>query len=182
MDVVALELSGVLLLTTPVYPDFRGTFMEMFNERALAGAGIAAHFVQDNLSRSSRYAIRGLHYQLPRAQGKLIRVLRGEIFDVVVDVRRPSATFGQWVSVRLSEEDGRALWVPQGFAHGFLALADQTLVSYKVTDYWAPQDEQTLLWNDPALGIPWPVPAGTAPLLSAKDAKASPLALAKAYS
>jgi dTDP-4-dehydrorhamnose 3,5-epimerase len=182
MDVMTLEIPGLLLLTTPVYSDARGTFMEAFNERALADAGVNARFVQDNLSRSRRFTIRGLHYQLPRAQGKLIRVLQGEVFDVVVDVRRRSATFGRWISVALSAGDGKALWVPEGFAHGFLSLADGTLVSYKVTDYWAPQDEQTVLWNDPALGIPWPVPNGATPLLSAKDAAGAPLAMAKAYS
>ena len=181
MDAEALELPGLLLLTTPVYQDSRGSFMEAFNERALADAGIPAHFVQDNLSRSRKHTIRGLHYQLPSAQGKLIRVLQGEIFDVVVDLRRSSATFGRWLSITLSAGGGKALWIPEGFAHGFLALVDHTLVSYKVTAYWAPQDEQTLLWNDPALGIPWPVPAGATPLLSAKDAAGIPLACAKAY-
>jgi dTDP-4-dehydrorhamnose 3,5-epimerase len=181
MDIVPLDLPGMLLITTPVYPDFRGSFMEAWNERKLATAGVDAHFVQDNLSSSRRYTLRGLHYQLPSAQQKLIRVLRGEIFDVVVDVRRSSGTFGRWASVTLAGGDGRALWVPQGFAHGFLALADDTLVHYKVTDYWAPQHEQTLLWNDPALGIPWPVPAGAIPILSDKDAAGLPLASAKAY-
>lgn len=181
MDVVQLDLPGMMLLTTPVYPDFRGSFMETWNERKLASVGIDAHFVQDNLSSSRRYTVRGLHYQLANAQGKLVRVLRGEIFDVVVDVRRQSGSFGRWATVALSGGDGKALWIPQGFAHGFLALSDDTLVHYKVTDYWAPQHEQTLLWNDPALGIPWPVPAGMKPILSDKDAAGVPLAAAKAY-
>ena len=155
--------------------------MEAWNEKNFSSTGVEAHFVQDNVSVSSRHTLRGLHYQIANQQGKLVRVLHGEIFDAVVDLRRFSSTFGRPFTINLSAASGQALWIPEGFAHGFLALADDTVVQYKVTDYWAPQHERTLLWNDPALQIQWPLPAGVQPLLSAKDAAGNPLAACDTY-
>ena len=181
MRATALALPGVLLIEHRVFEDARGAFFESWNERDFAAAGIAARFVQENVSRSRAHVLRGLHYQIRQTQGKLVRVLAGEIFDAVVDLRRSSATFGRSCSVSLDAAGARSLWVPPGFAHGFLALADETRVQYKVTDYWSPQAERTLQWNAPALGIPWPLPAGRAPLLSAKDADGVPLERAECF-
>ena len=178
MQRIDLPLPGPCLLEPKVFGDARGFFFEAWNERALGELGITAHFVQENHSRSARGVLRGLHYQTPHAQGKLLRVLAGEIFDVVVDLRRASPTFGQSHCLRLQAQSRRMLWVPAGFAHGFLVLSEFAEVMYAVTDYYAPADEKTLLWNDPALGIDWPLEgAGIGqPLLSAKDAAGSPLA------
>ena len=180
MRVTALALPDVLLLEHEVFEDARGAFYESWNERAFAAGGIGARFVQENVSRSRAYVLRGLHYQIPHSQGKLVRVLSGEIFDVVVDLRRSSRSFGRHLSVRL-DAGARSLWVPAGFAHGFLALADETRVQYKVTDFWARAAEHTLQWNDAALGIDWPLPAGVEPLLSAKDREGQPLERAECF-
>jgi len=181
MRVAPLALPGVLLIKHRVFEDARGAFFESWNERDFAAAGIEARFVQENVSRSRAGVLRGLHYQVRQTQGKLVRVLAGEIFDVVVDLRRSSATFGKSCSVQLDATGTRSLWVPAGFAHGFLALADETRVQYKVTDYWSPEAERTLQWNDPALAIRWPLPAGRVPLLSAKDAAGAPLKRAECF-
>jgi len=181
MRLEALALADVLLIEHQVFEDARGAFFESWNERDFAAAGIEARFVQENVSRSCAHALRGLHYQLPHAQGKLVRVLSGAIFDVVVDVRRSSPTFGRSATVNLDARRQQSLWVPVGFAHGFLALADETRVQYKVTDYWAREAEHTLAWDDPALDIRWPLPAGVTPLLSAKDREGAPLARAECF-
>lgn len=169
MHARALGPPGLTLIEHQVFEDERGAFFEGWNERDFAAAGIGARFVQQNVSRSARWVLRGLHYQTPQAQGKLVRVLTGEIFDVVVDLRRSSPAFGRSHALRLDARAARSLWVPPGFAHGFLALAADTCVQYQVTDYWSRAAEQTLAWNDAALGIAWPLPEGTAPLLSPKD-------------
>ena len=181
MRATPLALPGVLLIEHQVYDDARGAFFESWNERDFTAAGIAARFVQVNVSHSRAYVLRGLHYQMRQTQGKLVRVLAGEIFDVVVDLRRSSPAFGKSCSMRLEAAGARSLWVPAGFAHGFLALADETRVQYQVTDYWLREAERTLLWDDPALGIHWPLPAGTEPLLSAKDRDGTPLARAECF-
>ena len=170
-----------MLIEPAAYADPRGAFFEAWNERAFAAAGIEARFVQDNVSISKAYVLRGLHYQVSQVQGKLVQVLAGEIFDVLVDLRRSSPSFGRSVNVTLSAEAPRAVWVPPGFAHGFLALADNTRVQYKVTDFWAQQAERTLAWDDPALGIPWPLPPNTAPLLSDKDRHGQTLGQAETF-
>lgn len=180
MRAAPLALPGVLLIEHHAFDDARGAFFESWNEREFAAAGIEARFVQENVSRSRAQVLRGLHYQIRQTQGKLVRVLAGEIFDVVVDLRRSSPTFGRSLSVEL-DAAARSLWVPPGFAHGFLALADGTCVQYKVTDYWSREAERTLQWNDPALGIRWPLPAGREPLLSAKDRDGTPLARAECF-
>ena len=180
MRATALALPGVLLIEHQVFDDARGAFYESWNERDFAAAGIEARFVQENVSHSRAHVLRGLHYQIRQPQGKLVRVLAGEIFDVVVDLRRSSPTFGKSCSVQLTA-DARSLWVPAGFAHGFLALAAETRVQYKVTDFWSREAERTLRWNDPALGLRWPLPAGVAPLLSAKDQEGALLARADCY-
>ena len=181
MRAAPLSLPGVLLIEHQVFDDARGAFYESWNERDFAAAGIEARFVQENVSRSRAYVLRGLHYQIRQTQGKLVRVLAGEIFDVVVDLRRSSATFGRSLSVQLDAAGARSLWVPPGFAHGFLALADETRVQYKVTDYWSREAERTLKWNDPALAVRWPLPAGVEPLVSAKDREGAPLARAECF-
>jgi len=180
MRATELALPGVHLIEHRVFEDERGAFFESWNERAFAAAGIEARFVQENVSRSRRFVVRGLHYQIPHTQGKLVRVLQGEIFDVVVDLRRSSPAFGQSLTVTLADA-ARSLWVPAGFAHGFLALADDTRVQYKVTDFWSRDAEHTLRWDDAALGIRWPLPAGVAPLLSAKDREGLPLERAECF-
>jgi dTDP-4-dehydrorhamnose 3,5-epimerase len=170
-----------MLIEPDVYADARGAFFEAWNERTFATAGIEARFVQENVSISKRHVLRGLHYQVSQAQGKLIRVLAGAVFDVIVDLRRASPGFGRSLSISLDVRELRSLWVPPGFAHGFLALADDTVVQYKVTDFWAPQAERTLAWRDPALGISWPLPPGTEPLLSDKDRRGQLLAQAETF-
>jgi dTDP-4-dehydrorhamnose 3,5-epimerase len=170
-----------MLIEPTVYGDTRGAFFESWNERAFAASGIEARFVQENVSVSRRHVLRGLHYQVSQVQGKLIRVLAGAVFDVIVDLRRSSPGFRRSLSVQLDAREPRSLWVPPGFAHGFLALADDTYVQYKVTDFWSPEAERTLAWNDPALGIPWPMPAGTEPVLSDKDRRGQTLAQAQVF-
>jgi len=179
MKVSATELDGVKLIEPRVFGDERGFFMESWNARAFAAAGLDAAFVQDNHSRSSKGVLRGLHYQIEHAQGKLVRCVAGEVFDVVVDLRRSSSTFGRAFGLALSSENRRMLWVPPGFAHGFLVMSDFADFLYKTTDYWYPEHERTLLWNDTALGVPWPL-AGE-PILTAKDAAGTPLATAALY-
>ena len=180
MRVTPTAISGVLLLEPRVFADARGYFFESYNERAFAEAtGIAAKFVQDNHSRSVKNTVRGLHYQIQQAQGKLVRVVAGEIFDVVVDLRRSSPSFGKWVGHRLSAENKNMLWIPPGFAHGFAVLSEEADFLYKITDYWAPQHERTLLWNDPELAIEWPL-AGE-PILTAKDRAGKRLSEAEVF-
>lgn len=168
MQVTATDLPEVLIIEPKVFGDARGFFLESFNAKAFAEAtGVDLPFVQDNHSRSAQGVLRGLHYQIQQAQGKLVRVVRGAVFDVAVDVRRSSPNFGRWVGVELSEDNHRQLWVPPGFAHGFLVLSDSADFLYKTTDYYAPEHERSVLWNDPAIGIDWPLPGE--PLLSGKD-------------
>ena len=179
MQVTPTALPDVLLVEPRVFGDDRGFFYESWNRRAFAAAGIDVDFVQDNHSRSRRGVLRGLHYQVEHAQGKLVRAVAGEVFDAVVDLRRSSATFGRSVGVVLSAANRRMLWVPPGFAHGFLVLSEDAEFLYKTTDYWFPEHERTLLWSDPALAIDWPL-AGP-PVLAAKDAVGTPLAGADTY-
>lgn len=167
MNVIQTAISDVLLVEPKVFGDARGFFYESFNKKAMQAAGMAGDFVQDNHSRSVRNVLRGLHYQIKQPQGKLIRAVVGEIFDVAVDIRRRSPTFGKWVGFNLSAQNRRMAWVPPGFAHGFLVLSEYTEVLYKTTDYWAPQFERTIIWNDGSLGITWPIQGD--PQLSAKD-------------
>ena len=168
MLVTPLTLAPVVLLEPQVFADERGFFFESFNQARLAGAlGFDAVFVQDNHSCTSRGGLRGLHYQVRQPQGKLVRVVRGEIFDVVVDIRKSSPTFGRWLGEVLSAENRRQLWIPPGFANGFVALSDGAEVLYKTTDYYAPQFERCIAWNDPDIAIDWPL--ATAPVLSVKD-------------
>ncbi len=180
MKIAPTAIADVLVIEPKVFGDERGFFFESFNERAFAQAtGIEARFVQDNHSRSAKNVVRGLHYQIQQPQGKLVRVVAGEVYDVVVDIRRNSPTFGKWVAERLSAENRKMVWMPPGFAHGFAVLSDYAEFLYKTTDYWAPQHERTLLWNDPALGIDWPL-AGE-PVMAAKDLAGKPLAKAEVF-
>ncbi len=178
MKLVDTAIPDVKIVEPSLFGDDRGFFMETWNARAFAEAGIDLTFVQDNHSRSARGVLRGLHYQLRQPQGKLVRVVRGRAFDVAVDIRRGSASFGKWLGVELTEANKRMLWVPPGFAHGFLSLEDDTEFLYKCTDFYAPEHERSLLWSDPAIGIDWPLD-GETPLLSGKDAAAAPLAEAE---
>ncbi len=174
MNVIASDLPEVLIIEPKVFGDARGFFYESFNAKAFAQAtGVSAEFVQDNHSRSQKGVLRGLHYQIEHAQGKLVRVTTGEVLDIAVDIRRSSKTFGQWVGVRLSAENHRQLWVPQGFAHGFVVLSDYAEFLYKTTDYYTPAAERCIRWDDPALAIDWQL--DQAPLLSAKDQQGSDL-------
>jgi dTDP-4-dehydrorhamnose 3,5-epimerase len=171
MRVIETALNGVLILEPKVFGDERGFFYESYNERAFEEAtALRPHFVQDNHSRSAHNVLRGLHYQISQPQAKLVRVVVGEIFDVAVDIRKSSPTFGKWIGVHLSAENKRLAWIPEGFAHGFLALAEINEVLYKTTDYYAPQHERSLRWNDPELDIRWPVQG--VPALSRKDQEA----------
>jgi len=179
MKVTPTAIPDVKLVEPRVFGDDRGFFYESWNARTLAAAGIDAVFVQDNHSRSRRGVLRGLHYQIEHAQGKLVRCVIGEVYDVAVDLRRSSPTFGRHVGMILSSTNQRMLWVPPGFAHGFVVLSETADFLYKTTDYWFPEHERTLLWNDPALGIEWPL-AGT-PIVNAKDAAGIPFAAAEAY-
>jgi dTDP-4-dehydrorhamnose 3,5-epimerase len=163
-------IPGVVLVRPKVFGDSRGFFFESWHRREFSAAGIAADFVQDNHSRSAARTLRGLHYQVEQSQGKLVRVVAGAVFDVVVDLRRSSPTFGRWLGVELSAENHLQLWVPPGFAHGFLVLTPSADFSYKCTDYYAPAHERCIRWDDPQLGIEWPLPPGASPVLSAKDA------------
>ena len=184
MNVIATAIPGVLLLEPRVFGDARGFFFESYNARAFREAtGVDAPFVQDNHSRSARGVLRGLHYQIRQPQGKLVRVVAGEVFDVAVDLRRGSPSFGTSVAVRLSAENKRMLWIPPGFAHGFLTVSEHAEFLYKTTDYWAAEQERSILWNDPTLAIDWPL-AETGlvlPALSPKDAAGTPFLSAEVY-
>jgi dTDP-4-dehydrorhamnose 3,5-epimerase len=179
MKVTKTPIAGVLLLEPKVFGDSRGFFLESFNQKVFDEAvGAPVKFVQDNHSRSAKGVLRGLHYQLaPHAQGKLVRVTAGAVYDIAVDIRRDSPTFGRWYGVELNAENHRQLWIPAGLAHGFLVLSDGTDFMYKTTDYYAPQFERAVKWDDPELAIPWP-DVGVTPMLSAKDAAAPTLAAA----
>jgi dTDP-4-dehydrorhamnose 3,5-epimerase len=179
MKITPTALPDVKRIEPRVFNDDRGSFFESFNARAMAAAGIDGAFVQDNHSSSRRNVLRGLHYQIEHAQGKLVRVVSGEVFDVVVDMRRGSPTFGRWAGETLSAANRAMLWVPPGFAHGFVVRSDGADFLYKTTDYWYPEHERTLLWNDPALGIDWGLKVP--PIVSAKDAVGTPLAGADTY-
>ena len=178
MKVTPTDIPDVLIVEPRVFGDARGFFFESWNRRSFAAAGLDVDFVQDNHSRSSRGVLRGLHYQIRHAQGKLVRVIAGEVYDVAVDLRRASPTFGRHVAVTLSADNARMLWVPAGFAHGFCVTSESADFLYKTTDYWHAEHERTLLWNDPALGIDWPV---RDPVIAAKDAAGTPLARAETY-
>jgi dTDP-4-dehydrorhamnose 3,5-epimerase len=167
MNIIPTAIPDVLILEPKIFGDARGFFFESYNKRALASSGITAEFVQDNHSRSARHVLRGLHYQIRQPQGKLVRVLSGEVFDVAVDLRKHSPTFGKSVALTLSADNKRMLWIPPGFAHGFLVLSEYAEFLYKTTDYYAPEYERSIIWNDPAVGIEWPLDAE--PVLSAKD-------------
>jgi len=181
MNVIATPLQGLLVLEPRVFGDDRGFFYESFNARHFAElTGVRLPFVQDNHSRSAKGVLRGLHYQIQQAQGKLVRVTDGAVFDVAVDLRKSSPTFGQWYGTELSAANKRQMWIPPGFAHGFVVTSDNAEFLYKTTDYWAPEFERAILWNDPAIGITWP-PMDAAPLLSGKDQAAALLANAEVF-
>jgi dTDP-4-dehydrorhamnose 3,5-epimerase len=179
MKVIETSLPGVLILEPEVFGDERGFFFESYNKQALEKVGITAEFVQDNHSRSVRNVLRGLHYQIKQPQGKLVRVIQGEVFDVAVDVRRNSPNFGKWVGFNLSAESKRVAWISPGFAHGFLVLSEVAEFLYKTTDYWAPEHERCIVWNDPDLAINWPLKGE--PIISAKDKLGHTLKSAELY-
>jgi dTDP-4-dehydrorhamnose 3,5-epimerase len=180
MKVTPTAIPEVLVLEPQVFGDDRGFFFESFNARRFEQAtGVAANFVQDNHSKSARNVLRGLHYQIRQPQGKLVRVLQGSIYDVVVDMRRSSPFFGRWVGVELSAENRCQIWVPAGFAHGFVVTSDTAECLYKTTDYWAPEHERSIIWNDPELAIEWPLTG--APMLSGKDSQGKLLADAESF-
>lgn len=170
MNVIKTDIQDVLIIEPKVFGDDRGFFFESFNAKAFESVtGFKRQFVQDNHSKSVKNVLRGLHYQVKQPQGKLVRVVQGEVFDVAVDLRKSATTFGQWVGVHLSAENKRQLWIPEGFAHGFVVLSDSAEFLYKTTDYYAPEHERCIIWNDRALNIEWPIQ--TEPSLSAKDAQ-----------
>lgn len=180
MNIIPTELPDVLIIEPRVFQDDRGFFYESYNEKAfIEKTGVATHFVQDNHSRSTQNVLRGLHYQIQQPQGKLVRVTVGEVWDVAVDLRKSSPTFGEWASTILSAENKRQFWVPVGFAHGFLVLSETAEVLYKTTDYYAPNHERCLLWNDSDLAIAWPLEA--TPILSAKDQAGQPFKIAEVF-
>ena len=181
MDFLPTALPGVVLIKPRVFEDARGFFFESWQQPKFAAAGIEATFVQDNHSHSVRHTLRGLHFQIEQAQGKLVRVTRGEAFDVAVDIRRSSPHFGKWVGVVLSEANRQLLWVPPGFAHGYFALSEVVDFIYKCTDVYAPQHERVIRWDDPLINVQWPLPAGVTPLLSAPDAAAPMFKDAECY-
>ena len=180
MDFIPLSIPDVILIQPDVHRDERGFFFESWQKNKFAKAGIDQEFVQDNHSRSSKNVLRGLHYQIQQPQGKLIRAIVGEVFDVAVDLRRSSPSFGKWVSANLSSENFNMLWIPPGFAHGFLVLSDVAEFVYKATDFYAPQYERCILWNDRDLGIDWPI-SGHEPILSEKDSKGKLFREAEVY-
>jgi len=180
MQITPTAIADVLVFAPQVHGDERGYFLETFRESHFKERGIDLSFVQDNQSKSGQGILRGLHYQLKFPQGKLVRVLSGEIFDVAVDIRKSSPTFGQWVGETLSADNKKQLWVPPGFAHGFYVTSESAEISYKCTEYYHPEDDYSLLWNDPALAIEWPL-VSAEPQLSEKDSKASPLAEAALF-
>jgi len=168
MKVIETALPGVLILEPRIFKDERGAFCETYNENIMAQAGLPTHWVQDNFSVSKRNVVRGIHYQIRNTQGKLVRVTHGAVWDVAVDLRRNSPTFGKHVGVELSGDNGRMFWIPEGFGHGFVALSETAGFAYKVTAYYSPADERTLLWNDPSIAISWPV-SGEDAIVSGKD-------------
>ncbi|WP_341737543.1 dTDP-4-dehydrorhamnose 3,5-epimerase [Microcoleus sp. CAWBG640] len=181
MNVISTEIPEVLIIEPKIFGDDRGFFLESFNHKAFGEkTGVTADFVQDNHSKSSKNVLRGLHYQLQQPQGKLLRVVSGEIFDVAVDIRKSSPTFGQWVGCMLSAENKQQLWVPAGFAHGFLVVSETAEVLYKTTEYYAPSHERCILWNDTDLAIDWPLDGGK-PILSAKDKAGQTLKRAQVF-
>jgi dTDP-4-dehydrorhamnose 3,5-epimerase len=181
IQVIATELPEVKIIEPKVFGDTRGFFFESFNAREFAElVDASAVFVQDNHSRSVKGVLRGLHYQIQHAQGKLVRVVQGEVFDVAVDIRKSSPNFGKWVGVHLSSDNKRQLWVPPGFAHGFVTLSDSAEFLYKTTDYWYPEFERSIVWNDPEIGIEWPLEGE--PMVAAKDAAGKRLAEAELFS
>lgn len=180
MNIIATTIPDVLIIEPKVFGDERGFFYESFNQRRFAElTGLCKEFVQDNHSKSAKNVLRGLHYQIQQPQGKLVRVVSGEVFDVAVDIRQGSATFGRWVGITLSAENKRQLWMPEGFAHGFVVTSESAEFLYKTTDYWAPEFERSILWNDPTISIQWPLTAE--PLLSGKDKLGTPLAQAEIF-
>jgi dTDP-4-dehydrorhamnose 3,5-epimerase len=180
MNIIKTQIPDVLIIEPRIFEDERGFFYESYNEKQFAEkTGIKPYFVQDNHSRSLKNVLRGLHYQIQQPQGKLVRVTLGEVYDVAVDLRQSSPTFGQWVGCYLSAENKRQFWIPEGFAHGFLVLSDATEFLYKTTNYYAPQFDRTLLWNDPKIGIEWPIKE--IPILSEKDQQGKPLSEAELY-
>jgi dTDP-4-dehydrorhamnose 3,5-epimerase len=181
MNFKPTRLAQVVLVEPRVFEDSRGCFMETWEERKFSAAGLDVRFVQDNHSVSRQWVLRGLHYQIDQPQGKLVRVVRGEAFDVAVDMRRSSPTFGKWVGETLSAANRRMLWIPPGFAHGFLALGDSVEFLYKCTAFYRPSAERTLIWDDPAIGIQWPLPPGIEPIVSDKDRLGKPLTDAECY-
>lgn len=181
MKVIATRIPEVKIIEPAVFGDTRGFFMETHNSRKFAELGLDLNFVQDNHSRSRQGILRGLHYQMQQTQGKLVRVTSGKVFDVAVDVRRSSPTFGQWVGVELSDENHRMLWVPEGFAHGFYVMSESADFLYKCTNLYAPEHEACIRWDDPTLAIEWPLEDGQAPLVSSKDAQGKSWAEAETF-
>jgi dTDP-4-dehydrorhamnose 3,5-epimerase len=181
MEFIPTNIPGVILVHPKIFGDERGFFLETFRLDRFKEAGISSSFVQDNHSGSQQGVLRGLHYQIRQTQGKLVRVISGEIYDVAVDIRRSSPTFGKWTGITLSAKDKQLLWIPPGFAHGFYVLSEWAEIVYKATDYYAPQWECSLLWNDPALGIEWPIANGQMPSLSMKDSAGKKLAEADLF-
>lgn len=181
MRFLPLEIPDVVKIEPQVFTDARGFFLESYHREQFRAAGLSTEFVQDNHSGSRRGALRGLHYQIRQPQGKLVRVIAGQVFDAAVDLRRSSPTFARWVGTVLSAERKDQLWIPPGFAHGFYVLSDWAEVLYKATDYYAPAWERSLLWNDPAIGIEWPIPEGDEPLVSDKDKQGTLVAQAEVY-
>ena len=175
MQLTPLTIPDVVVIEPKVFQDDRGFFLETFQAEKYRAAGISVPLVQDNHSGSRRGVLRGLHYQIRKPQGKLVSAIVGEVFDVAVDLRRSSPTFGRWVGVTLSSQNHRQIWVPPGFAHGFYVLSEWAEITYKVTDFYDPQGERTLIWNDPQVGIHWPLPDDQKPILSPKDAQGLPL-------
>jgi dTDP-4-dehydrorhamnose 3,5-epimerase len=182
ITVTPTAIPDVKLIEPKSFGDARGFFYESFNHREFSeGIGREVQFVQDNHSKSAQHVLRGLHYQIQHPQGKLVRVVAGEVFDVAVDMRKSSPTFGKWVGATLSAENKRQLWVPEGFAHGFVVMSETAEFLYKTTDYWFPEFERSLLWSDATIGVKWPLPAGVAPLLAAKDQTGKALGEAETF-
>jgi len=181
MEFIPTRIPEIILVKPKIYEDSRGYFMEVYREDRFSIEGISRNFVQENQSCSQKGVLRGLHYQICQAQGKLVRVLSGEIFDVAVDIRRSSPTFGQWIGVILSSENRHQLWIPEGFAHGFYVTSDSAEVVYKVTDYYAPEWERSILWNDPQIGVDWQLAKDATPILSQKDLNGKPLTDAELF-
>jgi dTDP-4-dehydrorhamnose 3,5-epimerase len=181
MNFIPAQIPDVVIIEPLVHGDKRGFFMETYQARLFASAGLPTAFVQDNHSGSRRGTLRGLHYQIQMTQGKLVRVVAGKVFDAAVDLRRRSPTFGRWVGATISAENRRQIWIPPGFAHGFYVLSEWAELVYKTTDYYAPEWECTLLWNDPGIGIEWPLLEGSTPLISEKDARGQTLAEAPVF-